>query len=422
MRNCLAATPWVLGAERVAPTLRSEDSASRLNKRSRGKPVLIAGRLPGNMAVVAQRTQTRMAGSIHAGGRDLLFRPGGRRPDRGAVGVRAHQRLQFALLFLRHPPHVLAPEGETLSVRDILGRLEEFPTRYAVVTGGEPLIAPDIEDLCAGLREHSYHITVETAATVFKPIACDLASLSPKLSSSTPHQREGGRFALPHEAVRRRPDVIRAFLEQGGDYQLKFVIDRPEDEGEVMALLAELPPIDMTKVLLMPQGVTREELAVRGPWVAEVVQAARLPLLPAIAHRAVRQPTRDVNDSIAFGNPPSSPTGAARADGIAGKDAPCYLVAVRGASTAAYRSSPQESPHSDAAAADNNPYGMKEHPPLFPGRHRTHETNAQVRWRRVTGRRRAPVRLGLESLEDRLVLSSAPPASVAVALAQRPYW
>jgi 7-carboxy-7-deazaguanine synthase len=160
------------------------------------------------------------------------------------------------------------PEGEALRVAEVLARLSEFPARHVVVTGGEPLIAPDIEELCAALRQAGYHITVETAATVFKPIECDLASLSPKLSNSTPHQREGGRFAARHEALRQQPDVIRAFVERY-DYQLKFVIDRPEDVAEVLELLERLPGVDRGRVLLMPQGVTRAELDERGPWVAE---------------------------------------------------------------------------------------------------------------------------------------------------------
>jgi 7-carboxy-7-deazaguanine synthase len=54
------------------------------------------------------------------------------------------------------------------------------------------------------------------------------------------------------------------------DFQLKFVIDKPADVDEVLALLAELPAADRDKVLLMPQGVTSEELAQRGPWLADV--------------------------------------------------------------------------------------------------------------------------------------------------------
>lgn len=161
------------------------------------------------------------------------------------------------------------PEGDALTVTEILDRIGGFPTRHVVVTGGEPLIAPEIEDLCAGLRERAYHITVETAATVFKPIACDLASLSPKLSNSTPWQREGGRFAERHDRLRIQPEVIRAFMERS-DYQLKFVIDQAGDVDEVEVLLQRLPGVDRTKVLLMPQGVTPEEVRARGRWLIEV--------------------------------------------------------------------------------------------------------------------------------------------------------
>lgn len=161
------------------------------------------------------------------------------------------------------------PEGTHLRVTEIMDRVTAFPARHVVVTGGEPLIAEEIDKLCAALREQKYHITIETAATLFKPVACDLASLSPKLSNSTPWQREDGRFAERHEKLRLQLDVIRAFLKHS-DYQLKFVIDEPGDVDEVLAILAQMPEVDRAKVLLMPQGVTREELAQRGPWLADV--------------------------------------------------------------------------------------------------------------------------------------------------------
>jgi 7-carboxy-7-deazaguanine synthase len=160
------------------------------------------------------------------------------------------------------------PAGDHLTLAQILSRLEMFPARHAVVTGGEPLLSPEVASLCSSLRERGYHVTVETAATVFRPIDCDLASLSPKLSNSTPHHRAGGRFALRHEQARLRPGVIRAFMERS-DYQLKFVIEQLSDLEEVEELLVQLPGVDREKVLLMPQGVTRDELAERGPLVAE---------------------------------------------------------------------------------------------------------------------------------------------------------
>jgi 7-carboxy-7-deazaguanine synthase len=161
------------------------------------------------------------------------------------------------------------PQGEDRTVEDILADLAAFPARHAVVTGGEPLLAAGIEDLCAGLKQCGYHITVETAATLFKPIACDLASLSPKLRNSIPHERDGGRWALRHDRLRLQIPIIRALMEHA-DYQLKFVIDQPADVAEVLEILDQLPGVDTGKVLLMPQGVTRADLDERGPWLVEV--------------------------------------------------------------------------------------------------------------------------------------------------------
>ena len=161
------------------------------------------------------------------------------------------------------------PTGESMSVDEVLARLAEYPTRHAVLTGGEPVVAAGIDELCARLHAGGYHVTLETAAVEFKPLPISLASLSPKLASSTPNRREGGRYALLHDERRLRPDVIRAFM-QHSPYQLKFVIDRPEDVDEILALLDGLPPVDPLSVLLMPQGITHEELRERGVWVADL--------------------------------------------------------------------------------------------------------------------------------------------------------
>jgi 7-carboxy-7-deazaguanine synthase len=160
------------------------------------------------------------------------------------------------------------PEGVELSIDAILERLLEMPTRHVVATGGEPLIATGIEDLCSALRERRYHITIETAATVFKPLACDLASLSPKLSSSTPWERDGGKHAESHENRRVQLDVIQQFMD-AYPYQLKFVMDRPGDVDEVLRILEQLKGLERQRVLLMPQGVTSEEIHSRAGWIAE---------------------------------------------------------------------------------------------------------------------------------------------------------
>lgn len=161
------------------------------------------------------------------------------------------------------------PVGEEFRIEEVLERLRAFPTRHAVLTGGEPLLAAGVEELTRRLRGAGYHLTIETAATVWKDVECDLASISPKLGHSTPWEREGGRFAARHEAERINVEVIRRF-QRLGEHQLKFVVRVPEDIGEIDSLLERIGVYRPEDVLLMPEGVDRETLALRAPWVADL--------------------------------------------------------------------------------------------------------------------------------------------------------
>src|SRR5215211_2456212 len=60
------------------------------------------------------------------------------------------------------------PEGEDVSVDRIVEQVVGYPAKHVVLTGGEPMIMPDIGPLCAALKGRGYHITIETAATVYK--------------------------------------------------------------------------------------------------------------------------------------------------------------------------------------------------------------------------------------------------------------
>ena len=64
------------------------------------------------------------------------------------------------------------------------------------------------------------------------------------------------------------------------DYQLKFVVERPEDCREVETYLAELPRVDRACVWLMPQGSDARELAERARWLVPYCTAAGLHYCP----------------------------------------------------------------------------------------------------------------------------------------------
>jgi 7-carboxy-7-deazaguanine synthase len=134
-----------------------------------------------------------------------------------------------------------------------------------VITGGEPMLFAELIPLCEALREAGHHITIETAGTLYLPVACDLMSISPKLSNSTPSPDQDPRWARRHERSRHVAEVIRRLIAEYG-YQFKFVVDRPEDCQEVEQYLAEFAQIDRARVLLMPQGTDTATLAEKAQW------------------------------------------------------------------------------------------------------------------------------------------------------------
>jgi 7-carboxy-7-deazaguanine synthase len=156
------------------------------------------------------------------------------------------------------------PEGTELSLDEILDEVQAHPARHVVVTGGEPMIAPEILPLTERLRALGLHITIETAGTVFQPVACDLMSISPKLANSTPQ----GPWAAQHDRLRIQPPVLCELMRRY-EYQLKFVIARAEDLQEVRALVETLGAA-RERVILMPEGTDPERLRERGVWLAEI--------------------------------------------------------------------------------------------------------------------------------------------------------
>lgn len=157
------------------------------------------------------------------------------------------------------------PEGQDLSIDEIVAQIEEWSPRHVVLTGGEPMLLAELIPLCERLRQLGRHLTIETAGTLDLPVACDLMSISPKLARSVPSRGEHPHWNRRHERTRYRPRVIRRLIREYA-YQLKFVIDCREEFGELEEYLAEFPEIDRGRVLLMPQGTDQVELDARAEW------------------------------------------------------------------------------------------------------------------------------------------------------------
>jgi 7-carboxy-7-deazaguanine synthase len=160
------------------------------------------------------------------------------------------------------------PEGKQQSLDDIMKEISAYKCRHVVLTGGEPMVAPELPALAKLLRHEGYHITIETAGTVMPSgIECDLASLSPKLKNSIPELSVAGIWKEKHEATRYQPKVLRAWI-QDYEMQLKFVIAAEDDLPEIEGILEDIGPVQRDRILLMPEGTQVEILRQRAPLIS----------------------------------------------------------------------------------------------------------------------------------------------------------
>lgn len=130
------------------------------------------------------------------------------------------------------------------------------------------MLFAEVIPLCAGLKKIGCHITIETAGTLYLPVICDLMSISPKLANSTPSRELDSHWHDRHERSRHAPDVIRRLIAEYS-YQIKFVVDQPNDCRDVEWYLEELTEIEADHVLLMPQGTEVDKLEETGVWLRE---------------------------------------------------------------------------------------------------------------------------------------------------------
>ena len=157
--------------------------------------------------------------------------------------------------------------GQEYSVTEIVQAVQQRPCKFVVVTGGEPMINAGLPQLEQRLKAAGKHITIETAGVAFiQDLACDLMSISPKLSNSTPSDP---KLAAVHEDSLLDIAILRQLIENY-EYQLKFVVDSPADLQEIQKVVKKLRNVDCKKVMLMPQAVTRDELLAKSPMVADM--------------------------------------------------------------------------------------------------------------------------------------------------------
>jgi 7-carboxy-7-deazaguanine synthase len=155
-----------------------------------------------------------------------------------------------------------------MPVEAIAEQVLAYSCSHVVLTGGEPMVAKGIHELAASLKDAGKHIAIETAGTIApEGIACDLASLSPKLANSNPSvELAGAAWVERHEKLRLQPEILRQWIDSY-PFQLKFVVSTEHELAEIQQLLLLLDrPIPSCKTLLMPEGITVKAMEGRQSW------------------------------------------------------------------------------------------------------------------------------------------------------------
>lgn len=173
------------------------------------------------------------------------------------------------------------PTGAWLELDSIVEKVESFDAAaHVVLTGGEPMIHEETEELLSKLDKKGYHTTVETNGTLYRDSSIDLVSISPKLANSTPQAtldpKGKGEWAEKHDQCRIDIEALSKLVD---DYesQLKFVVTGREDMDEITDIVSRIrkntsAAVRDTDILLMPEGKTQSEVNERRRLVADLAQ------------------------------------------------------------------------------------------------------------------------------------------------------
>jgi organic radical activating enzyme len=160
-------------------------------------------------------------------------------------------------------------KGEARNLQALVEEVAASKLNNVVVTGGEPLESPLFAPLVSSLKARGHRIEVETSGVIEPPdLPVDQWNVSLKLAHS----------GVPGER-RIQPNAIKAFLDL--ESWFKFVVAEPGDLAEILDLQQRFA-LPTERILLMPEGITREELLSRSSWIWEACRSHRFRYSPRL--------------------------------------------------------------------------------------------------------------------------------------------
>lgn len=160
-----------------------------------------------------------------------------------------------------------------MSVEDVIQTIQQWHCKNLVFTGGEPMLQQaGWVELMKKLKPKGYRFEVETNGTI--PIEpkfdalIDQYNCSPKLSSS-----KNGKKLRETKAFSAYAKSPKAWF--------KFVLSAPENLNEINRFVKKYD-LDLSRILLMPEGKTKEELKGRSKWLGTLAKENNFRFTPRL--------------------------------------------------------------------------------------------------------------------------------------------
>ena len=160
------------------------------------------------------------------------------------------------------------PEGNELSLDDLLEQVQKWPQAAVVITGGEPFLFPILPELCQRLKSMGHAVAIETSGSLYQSVVCDLLVISPKMASSDPDPVRYPSEYSRHRKGRENLVPLAQLLKEHPTSVLKCVVGGPTDftDAQELAQSMALPP---SRLWFMPLGTTSLQLDQIGTQVAQ---------------------------------------------------------------------------------------------------------------------------------------------------------
>lgn len=138
-------------------------------------------------------------------------------------------------------------EGEAVTIEEIVRRVDLFRCKWVEITGGEPLLQPDVHELMIELLEQNYRVLLETSgAQSISRVPFEVVKI---VDVKCPGSGEADRFLMENLKFLAPHD------------ELKFVIGDEADYGFAREWISTQPIPPSVKILFSPVLPAQESAA-----------------------------------------------------------------------------------------------------------------------------------------------------------------